>query len=174
MTNVLGVVTWIQWVWCQSMLSYNKDWMWRHMQFIWCHICCVCYYIYNGGYMINNQDVNADRVDVLSDITSGCDVRYNSFDIMNRVFWCHKSWVRCHILCTACPIYSGCVIINTVCVISSIQWVWSHRYRHGGCDVRYSGCIVLTLCLWCQIEFIYIHKHTGYYVTDIMAVMSQV
>ena len=36
--------------------------------------------------MINNQDVNADTVDVLSDITSGCDVRYNSFDIMNRVF----------------------------------------------------------------------------------------
>ena len=32
--------------------------------------------------MINYQDVNADKVDVLSDITSGCDVRYNSFDIM--------------------------------------------------------------------------------------------
>ena len=36
--------------------------------------------------MINNQDVNADPVDVLSDITSGCDVRYNSFNIMNRGF----------------------------------------------------------------------------------------
>ena len=36
--------------------------------------------------MINNQDVNADTVDVLSDITSGCDVRYNSFDIISRVF----------------------------------------------------------------------------------------
>ena len=32
--------------------------------------------------MINNQDVNADRVDVLSDITSGCHVRYNRLDIM--------------------------------------------------------------------------------------------
>ena len=32
--------------------------------------------------MINNQDVNADRVYVLSDITSGCHVRYNRFDIM--------------------------------------------------------------------------------------------
>ena len=32
--------------------------------------------------MINNQDVNVDRVDVLSDITSGCQVRYNRFDIM--------------------------------------------------------------------------------------------
>ena len=31
--------------------------------------------------MINNQDVNADRVDVLSDITSGCQVRYNRFDM---------------------------------------------------------------------------------------------
>ena len=36
--------------------------------------------------MINNQDVNADTVDVLSDITSACDMKYNSFDIMNRVF----------------------------------------------------------------------------------------
>ena len=34
------------------------------------------------GYMINYQDVNADKVDVLSDITSGCDVRYNRFGIM--------------------------------------------------------------------------------------------
>ena len=41
-----------------------------------------CYHIYNGGYMINNQDVNVDRVDVLSDITSGCHMRYKSFDIM--------------------------------------------------------------------------------------------
>ena len=32
--------------------------------------------------MINNQDVNVDRVDVLSDITSGCHMRYNSSDIM--------------------------------------------------------------------------------------------
>ena len=32
--------------------------------------------------MIDNQDVNVDRVDVLSDITSGCHVRYNRFDIM--------------------------------------------------------------------------------------------
>ena len=32
--------------------------------------------------MINNQDVNVDRVDVLSVIISGCHVRYNRFDIM--------------------------------------------------------------------------------------------
>ena len=73
--------------------------------------------------MINNQDVNADTLGVLSDITSGCYVRYNSFDIMNRVFWCHKSCVRCHKQCIRCHIYSRCDIINTVCVISSIQWV---------------------------------------------------
>ena len=35
--------------------------------------------------MINNQDVNVDRVDVLSDITSGYHVRYNSFDVMSTV-----------------------------------------------------------------------------------------
>ena len=36
--------------------------------------------------MINNQYVNADTVDVLSDIISGCDVRYNRSDIINHVW----------------------------------------------------------------------------------------
>ena len=67
--------------------------------------------------MINNQDVNADPVDVLSDITPGCDVRYNSFNIMNRGFCCHKSCVRCDTQWVMWHIYSRCDIINTVCYI---------------------------------------------------------
>ena len=46
----------------------------------------LCLLSYIKWRLYDNQDVNADTVDVLSDITSGCDVRYNSFDLMNRVF----------------------------------------------------------------------------------------
>ena len=80
-----------------------------------------------------------------------CEVRYNCFDVKSRVLWCHKLWVRCHIQCILCHIYRRCAVINRVCVISLIQWVWSHRYRHEECDVIYSGCIVLTQCVSCQI-----------------------
>ena len=43
---------------------------------------------------------------------------------MDRVLWCHKSLVRCHIQCIMCHKYSKCHVINTVCVISS------HTHMH--------------------------------------------
>ena len=101
-------------------------------------------------------------------------MRYNSFEVMSRVLLCHKSWVRCHIECILCDKYSRCDVIKRVDIISSIQLVRSPRHRHEECDVMYSGCIVLSQCVSCQIYLICFHKHSGCYVTDIVAVMSQV
>ena len=118
---------------------------------IWCHTYC-------GGVIIHTMVVVWSIIWVWWQWYSGCavrynwrEVRYNSFDVMSRVLWCHKSWVRCHIHCLLCHICSRCHVINRVCVLSSIQWVWSHRHRHEECDVIFSGCIVLTQCVPCQI-----------------------
>ena len=118
---------------------------------IWCHTYCGCVIIHKMGVLWLIILVWWQRY-------SGCAVRYirpegryNSFHIMRRVLWCHKSWVRCHIQCLLCHIYSTWDVINRVCVISSIQWVWSPRHRHEKCDVIYRGFIVLTQCVSCQI-----------------------
>ena len=110
------------------------------------YILWLCYHTYNGGCMIDNL-VWWQRYSGCAVRYNQCEVRYNSFDVMSRVLRCHKSWVRCHIQCILCHIYSRCDVINRVCVIPLIQWVWSHRHRHEECDVIYSGCIVLTQCV---------------------------
>ena len=150
MTGILGVMTWIQWVWCHSMVWYQKEWMWCHMWFTWCHTYCGCVTIRTMGVVWLIIWVWWQRYGGCAVRYNQCEVRYN-FKVMSRVLWCYKWWVRCHIQCIFCHICSRCDVINRVCVISLIQWVWSHRYRHEECDVIYSGCIVLTQCVSCQI-----------------------
>ena len=133
----------------------------------------LCYHTYNG-VLWSIIWVWWQRYSGCAVRYNWCEVRYNSFDVMSRVFWYHKLWVRCHIQCLLGHIYSRCDVISSVCVISSIPCVWSHRHRHEECDVIYSGCLVLTKSVSCQIEMICIHRHSGCYVTDIVTVMSQV
>ena len=151
MSNILGLMTWIQGVWCHRVVWYHKEWMWCHLQFIRCHKYCGCDIIHTVGVIGSIIWVWWQTYSGCAVRYNGCDVRYTSFDAMNRVLWCHKAWVWCHIYYILCHTYSMCDIIHTVCVISLIEWVWSHRYRYGGCDVRYSGCIILTQCVWSHI-----------------------
>ena len=151
MTGILDVMTWIQRVWFHSVVWYHKEWMWCHMWFIWFKTYCGCVIICTMGVVWSIIWVWWQRYTGCSFRYNRCEVRYNSFDITNRVLWCHKSWVRCHIQCIMCHIYNRCDVINRVCVLSSIEWVWSHRHRHEECDVIYSGCIVLTQCVSSQI-----------------------
>ena len=137
------------------------------------YILWLCYHTYNG-VVWSIIWVWLQRYSGCAVRCNQCEVRYNSFGVMSRVLWCHKSWVRCHIQCIFSHIYSRCDVISRVCVISLIPCVWSHTHRHEECDVIYSGCIVLTQCVSCQIELICIHRHSGCYVTDIVAVMPQV
>ena len=162
----------LQWMWWQV------SWVWWH-EYTGCDVLAWCDIIKSGrNVMCSSYDViylvavlsyiqwglydrwsgcdDRDTVDVLSDIIS---VRWNIIALMSWVeLRCHKSWVRCHIQCILCHIYSRCYVINRVCVISSIQWVWSHRHRHEVCDVIYSGCIVLTQCFMSNI--VDIHSQT--------------
>ena len=55
----------------------------------------------------------------------GCHVVYNGYDVVN---------------------YSGCDLRITVGVISSIQWMWWHRYS--GHDVKYSECDDINTVVW--------------------------
>ena len=151
MTIILGVMTWTQWVWCHTVVGYHIEWMCCSMYFIWCHTYCGCFIIHTIGVIWLIILVWWQSYSGYAVRYNQREVRYNSLDVMNRVLSCHKSWVRWHIQFILCHLYSKCDVINSVCVISSVQWVWSHRYRNGECDVRYSGCIVLTLCASCQI-----------------------
>ena len=67
-----------------------------------------------------------ERVGVLTHIQC-CDVIYNGYDVI---------------------IYSGWDLKNSVGVISSVHWMWWHRYS--GYDVKYSGCDVIKMVAWCQ------------------------
>ena len=151
MTGILDVMTWIQRVWFHSVVWYHKEWMWCHMWFIWLNTYCGCVIICTMGVVWSIIWVWWQRYTGCAFRYNRCEVRYNSFDITNRVLWCHKSWVRCHIQCIMCHIYNRCDVINRVCVLSSIEWVWPYRHRHEECDVIYNGCIVLTQCVSSQI-----------------------
>ena len=151
MTGILGVMTWIQWVWSHSMVWYQKEWMRCHMWFIWCHTYCGWVIIHTIGVLWSTIWVWRQRYSGCAIRYNRCEVRYNNFDVMSRVLLCHKWRGRCYIQCILLHIYSRCDVINRVFVISSIQGVWSHRHRHEECDVIYSGCIVLTQCISCQI-----------------------
>ena len=149
-------VSWVWWheysgcdviVWCDIIKS-GSDVI---CSSIWCNTYWGCVIIYKMGVVWAMIWVWWQRYSGCAVRYNRCEVRYNRFYVMSRVLWCHKSWVRCHIQCLLCHIYSRCDVINRVCVISLIQWVWSHRHRHEGFDVIYSGCIVLTQCVSYQI-----------------------
>ena len=84
MTQLQRIQWQVYWVWWHEYSGCDVI-AWCDIIKIGCDIICSSYdviHVVSIGYMINYQDVNADKVDVLSDITSGCDVRYNSVDIM--------------------------------------------------------------------------------------------
>ena len=144
------------------------------MYLIWCHTYCGCVIIHTMGVVWPIIWGWWQRYSRFALRYNCCELRYNNFDVMSRVLLYHKSWVMCRIHCILCHIYSRYDVMIRVWVISSIQCVWSHRHRHEVCDVIYSGCTVLTQCVSCEILLTYIHKHSGCYVTDTVAVMSQV
>ena len=103
--------------------------MWCHMLFIWYHTYCGCVIIHTMGVVWSIIWVWWQRYSGCTLRYNRCELRYNRFDVMSRVLWCHKSWVSCHIECILCRIYSRCDVINRVCVISSMQWLWSHMLQ---------------------------------------------
>ena len=62
-----------------------------HVVHMMSYILWLCYHTYNGGYMIDNLGVMTE-IWWMCWRYNRCDVRYNSFDVMNRVLSCHKSW----------------------------------------------------------------------------------
>ena len=67
-----------------------------------------------------------EKVGVMTHIQC-CDVTYNGYDIV---------------------IYSKWDLKNSLGVISSIERMWWHRYN--GYDVKYSGCDVINMMVWCH------------------------
>ena len=108
---------------------------------------------------------------------------------MDRVFWCHNSWVKCHIQCILCHKYSRCHIINTkewcqkVWLWCHVECVWCHmcakwqnfqnccdrsiqrvfQHRYSGCDAKYSGFDVRYSCIFMKavalISYIFLRCH---------------
>ena len=87
-------------------------------------------------------------------------VRWDIIALMSRV----ECW---DVIKHGCDgVYSAYCAIYIICVMSYIQCVLYHQYHgcdhtDGVCEVRYSGCTVLTQCVWCQLYWIQIHKHSG-------------
>ena len=65
----------------------------------------------------------------------GCDVVYNGYDV----------------------IYGGWDLINTVGEISSIQWMLLQRYSRY--NLKYTGCDVKHIGVWCHKEFMWCHAY---------------
>ena len=141
---------------------YHKVWIWCPVQCIWWHTYATCDVLYTScdvfhraGVMTYTVDVIVGRMCIRSDIELvlsytqclwhhrewiWCYKHSECHDIQTMV-WCHQEWMWHHIQCLWCSTCSGCDLIYTQAVISSIKWVWLHRYSR--CAVGYSGYVVI-------------------------------
>ena len=83
---------------------------------------------------------------------------------IQTVVWCHQEWMWYHIQCLWCSTCSGCDLIYTQAVISSIKWVWLQRYSR--CVVGYSGCVVIHTQCEMSYTLVSCPIYSGYDVTS--------
>ena len=126
------------------------------IQWMWWHRYSGCNVRYSGSDIMSTTPVMS--LIMWSDVIKcGCDALYSVYDVKHIGLWCHT--------------YKGCDNIESVGVMTQIQWLWCYKYSEW--DVVCNVCDIVIYNAWGLINTVGWYHQTVEVITQIQWIRCQ-